>query len=216
MDCYHAIFISDTHLGTQFSQPDSLLKKLSTCSSKYLYLVGDIFDDHLSRHANWDDTFKLIHLLIFSKHFEKIFFIPGNHDQFLFSLLRFENKNFSVNYSVIHQSLNKKKYVVTHGDQFDWTITHLWNIFSHSGHFLRKIISKKALKFINKFLNDRLYDPQFEIKINQFIDNHHVDGLICGHYHDSKITPTYMNCGDWMDSFTFLVENLDGTFDIIN
>jgi UDP-2,3-diacylglucosamine pyrophosphatase LpxH len=46
-----------------------------------------------------------------------------------------------------------------------------------------------------------------------------VDGIICGHIHHANIRNIddimYMNCGDWVESCTALVEHLDGTWEII-
>ena len=45
------------------------------------------------------------------------------------------------------------------------------------------------------------------------------DGVICGHIHYATIHDEhgirYMNCGDWVESCTALVEHEDGTFEII-
>ena len=46
-----------------------------------------------------------------------------------------------------------------------------------------------------------------------------VDGVICGHIHHAVIHDDfgirYMNCGDWVESCTALVEHEDGRFEII-
>jgi len=46
-----------------------------------------------------------------------------------------------------------------------------------------------------------------------------VDGVICGHIHAAAIKEisgiTYMNCGDWVDSCTAIVEHTDGRMELI-
>jgi UDP-2,3-diacylglucosamine pyrophosphatase LpxH len=46
-----------------------------------------------------------------------------------------------------------------------------------------------------------------------------VDGAICGHIHWPMIKEvdglTYMNCGDWVDSCTAIVEHMDGRMELI-
>ena len=46
-----------------------------------------------------------------------------------------------------------------------------------------------------------------------------VDGIICGHIHhaaDRMIAGThYLNCGDWVESCTAIVETLDGQLRVI-
>jgi UDP-2,3-diacylglucosamine pyrophosphatase LpxH len=45
------------------------------------------------------------------------------------------------------------------------------------------------------------------------------DGVICGHIHHATIHSDfgvrYLNCGDWVESCTAIVEHLDGRFEII-
>jgi UDP-2,3-diacylglucosamine pyrophosphatase LpxH len=46
-----------------------------------------------------------------------------------------------------------------------------------------------------------------------------VDGVICGHIHAAAIKDlegiTYINCGDWVDSCTAIVEHTDGRMELI-
>ncbi|MEE4294359.1 MAG: hypothetical protein V2I79_10365, partial [Xanthomonadales bacterium] len=46
-----------------------------------------------------------------------------------------------------------------------------------------------------------------------------VDGVICGHIHRAEIRRmeniTYMNCGDWVESCTALVEHHDGRIELL-
>ncbi|MCX7308229.1 MAG: UDP-2,3-diacylglucosamine diphosphatase, partial [Afipia sp.] len=48
---------------------------------------------------------------------------------------------------------------------------------------------------------------------------HDADGVICGHIHFPVIRDmdgvSYMNCGDWVESCTALVEHHDGRFEIL-
>jgi UDP-2,3-diacylglucosamine pyrophosphatase LpxH len=46
-----------------------------------------------------------------------------------------------------------------------------------------------------------------------------VEGVICGHIHHANITKfgdvKYMNCGDWVESCTAIVEHYDGKFELV-
>jgi UDP-2,3-diacylglucosamine pyrophosphatase LpxH len=46
-----------------------------------------------------------------------------------------------------------------------------------------------------------------------------VDGVICGHIHRAEISAmgdiTYMNCGDWVESCTALLEHHDGRIELL-
>ena len=47
-----------------------------------------------------------------------------------------------------------------------------------------------------------------------------MDGVICGHIHHAESRKIgkidYLNCGDWVESCTALVENINGEMRIIN
>ena len=47
-----------------------------------------------------------------------------------------------------------------------------------------------------------------------------LDGVICGHIHSAAIRDidglTYINCGDWVDSCTAIVEHHDGRMELIH
>ena len=61
------------------------------------------------------------------------------------------------------------------------------------------------------------YIASYEKHMSEYCNNYH--GVICGHIHKADIKNIdkliYMNCGDWIESFTALVENIDGSFEII-
>jgi UDP-2,3-diacylglucosamine pyrophosphatase LpxH len=46
-----------------------------------------------------------------------------------------------------------------------------------------------------------------------------LDGAICGHIHWPMIKEadglSYINCGDWVDSCTAIVEHLDGRMELV-
>lgn len=63
------------------------------------------------------------------------------------------------------------------------------------------------------------YLTDFESLITEYCDKKNADGIICGHVHQPAIKTInnieYMNDGDWVESCTALVENFDGTWEII-
>ncbi|MBN8955909.1 MAG: hypothetical protein J0H17_04850, partial [Rhizobiales bacterium] len=48
---------------------------------------------------------------------------------------------------------------------------------------------------------------------------HGADGVICGHIHSAALREedgfTYVNCGDWVESCTAIVEHHDGRMELI-
>ena len=63
------------------------------------------------------------------------------------------------------------------------------------------------------------YIGAFEQTLAAEARRHGADGVICGHIHHAVIRVeddlTYVNCGDWVESCTAVVEHYDGRLEII-
>jgi len=63
------------------------------------------------------------------------------------------------------------------------------------------------------------YIGEFERVLVEEAHRHAVDGVICGHIHHAVIHDDfgvrYINCGDWVESCTAVVEHLDGRFEVL-
>ena len=59
----------------------------------------------------------------------------------------------------------------------------------------------------------------FEDSVLRHARERGVDGVICGHIHAATIRDqdgiTYINCGDWVDSCTAIVEHQDGRMELL-
>jgi hypothetical protein len=64
------------------------------------------------------------------------------------------------------------------------------------------------------------YVSDYEEAIIQMARKQNVHGVICGHVHRAEIRDTgdviYLNCGDWVESCTALVEDYDGTIRLVH
>ena len=62
-----------------------------------------------------------------------------------------------------------------------------------------------------------IYD--FEESVVRDVKGRGYDGVICGHIHAATIKQidgvTYINCGDWVDSCTAIVEHFDGRMELV-
>ena len=80
--------------------------------------------------------------------------------------------------------------------------------WSLAGYAKRKV--KRAVSFI--------FD--FEHSVIHAVRERGVDGVICGHIHSATIKQidglTYINCGDWVDSCTAIVEHPDGRMELVD
>jgi UDP-2,3-diacylglucosamine pyrophosphatase LpxH len=241
MTHYTSIFISDIHLGARGCQADAVCSflKLNTCDN--LFLVGDIVDGwQLSRrwwfpqsHAN-----VIRRILTAAKRGTAVHYILGNHDEALRRFLQFDISvgNISISDHIAYTSVSGDRLLVVHGDCFD-VLMHDKRWLMHAGdvaynaaiwaniHFNTvrrwfnleywslsnwlKQSTKQAIAFITRF----------EQQLADHCKSEGYDGIICGHIHVAAIKQIdgidYMNCGDWVESCTALVEHTDGQFQIV-
>ena len=59
----------------------------------------------------------------------------------------------------------------------------------------------------------------FEKALATEAKHHEADGVICGHIHTAALHDDfglrYINCGDWVESCTAIVEHYDGTMQLL-
>ena len=160
-------------------------------------------------------------------------------DEFLrpFVPLILEN-SLNISNDFEYTALNGKKYYITHGDFFDSiTMTKKWlailgdygyDILLHLNvvlNFFRKNIGIKKYWSLSKYVKDNVkssvsFINDFEKVLSNHARNKGYDGIICGHIHKAEIRVIdeieYLNCGDWVESCSAIVETFDGKFEIIN
>jgi UDP-2,3-diacylglucosamine pyrophosphatase LpxH len=60
----------------------------------------------------------------------------------------------------------------------------------------------------------------FEEAVARHAAERGLDGVICGHIHAAAMRPVggilYVNCGDWVDSCTAVVEHHDGRMELVH
>ena len=239
---YKSIFISDIHLGTRFSKAKVLLNFLKHNESDQLILVGDIIDGWaIKRKLVWPQAHSDViqRILKKAKKGTKVTFITGNHDEFLRPFVPLLlGDSVSIANELEYVAINKKKYYITHGDFFDSiTMTKKWlailgdygyDLLLHLNvvlNFLRKRIGIKKYWSLSKYVKDNVkssvsFISDFEAVLSTHAKNKGYDGIICGHIHKAEIRDIedieYLNCGDWVESCTAIVETYEGEFKIIN
>lgn len=237
---YRSVFISDLHLGTRDARSEDLLDFIRNVECEHLYLVGDIIDGwELRRNWRWSQAQSdiLQKILRKARKGTRVHYIIGNHDEFLRPFLPMVmGDNITVSHEKVHYALNGKRYLVVHGDMFDAiTMTKKW--VAHLGdrcylfmlrlnrpintirrwfgiyHYwsLSKMV-KQSVKQAVSFITD------YEEILSSHADDGGFDGVICGHIHHAEMrvinTVEYLNCGDWVESCTAIVEHYDGRFEI--
>jgi UDP-2,3-diacylglucosamine pyrophosphatase LpxH len=237
---YKSIFISDVHLGTKGSKAELLLIFLRDAECDNLFLVGDIFDGwRLKRNWYWAEDHSTVvqKILRMGRKGTKIYYIPGNHDEFMRQFLEHSFGNIELHNEMIYTAINGKQYIIIHGDKFDivtmnmkwiahagdWAYTALLNI-NTAIHWFRSYfrlpywsLSKWAKHKVKEAVN---FIGNYEQSLINYARIKQVNGVICGHIHSSNISVIdgieYMNSGDWVESCTALVEHLDGTWEIVS
>jgi UDP-2,3-diacylglucosamine pyrophosphatase LpxH len=82
------------------------------------------------------------------------------------------------------------------------------------GYWSLSAYAKKRVKDAVSFIG------RFEEEIVRYAKKFSVDAVLCGHIHSAAIRQfgavTYYNCGDWVETCSALVEEKDGTVNIVN
>ena len=232
------LFLSDIHLGTKGCQADELLDFLRHYEADTVYLVGDIVDGwQLKSSWYWPQSHNDVvqKLLRKARKGSRLIYIPGNHDEFLRDYYGTHFGGIEVVEDDIHVGLNGKRYLVIHGDLFDVVIRHArWLAFLGNGAYDLAIALNARLNAIRRALgltywslsqwaklkvkNAVNFIGQYEDTLSAEAHRRAVDGVICGHIHHAVIRegePIYINCGDWVESCTAVVEHYDGRFEIV-
>jgi UDP-2,3-diacylglucosamine pyrophosphatase LpxH len=236
---FRALFISDVHLGTRGCQADRLLDFIRWHDADLIYLVGDIVDGWALKGGwYWPQEHNDVvqKLLRKARKGARIVYVPGNHDEVLRDFYGTHFGGIEVVENTIHESADGKRYLVTHGDQFDLVVQNarwlallgdkaydfaiglnrVFNAIRRRLGFQYWSLSKWAKLKVKNAVN---YIGDFEKTLAAEAQRFEVDGVICGHIHHAVIHEDfgvrYVNCGDWVESCTAVAERFDGTFEII-
>src|SRR5712672_87776 len=206
------IFLSDIHLGTR------------GCQAKSGWYWPQSHNDVVQK------------LLRKSRKGARIVYVPGNHDEFLRDFYGAHFGGIDVVEDIVHRTADGRHYLIIHGDLFDVVIRHArWvallgdkaydiAIFLNT-HFnsIRRLIGlpywslSQWLKL--KVKNAVNFIGEYERALAAEARRRNVDGVICGHIHHATIRSEsgliYVNCGDWVESCTAVVEHFDGRLEVI-
>jgi UDP-2,3-diacylglucosamine pyrophosphatase LpxH len=237
---HRAIFLSDIHLGMRACQAEALLDFLRENDADTIYLVGDIIDGwalkggwYWPQHHN-DVVQKILRK---ARKGARVIYLPGNHDEFLRDFYGTHLGGIEVQETAIHETANGKRYLVLHGDAFDFVIrNHRW--LAHLGDaaydlaiFLNRVAGairrRMGLPYWSlsawakaKVKNAVNVISRFEDALAREAARQEADGVICGHIHSAASRMIgdvhYLNTGDWVESMTAIVEDDEGRFEIVH
>lgn len=220
---YRSVFISDVHLGCSECKASRLLAFLGEIEAENIYLVGDIIDVwRLSYRRYWPQSHTDILLDILARTTRcRVIYVPGNHDEFLRGMAGKTILGVWIELSYEHIASDGKVYLVTHGDQVDYVYTKLPRLarfLSWCEGMINSWFYGTHITIWKRFMRFSAMHRHIDCFEEMMIENLTVDGVICGHIHQPRITESgvlYANCGDWVDHCTAIVEHYDGRLEIV-
>ncbi|WP_185983803.1 UDP-2,3-diacylglucosamine diphosphatase [Aureimonas mangrovi] len=238
---FRTLFLSDIHLGSRAAQAAQLVDFLAHHDADTIYLVGDIVDGwRLRRSWHWPQSHNDVvqALLKKARKGAEIIYIPGNHDEFL---REFPGEHFGgveVRQNDVHVGADGRRYLVTHGDEYDVVVRHA-RIIAYLGDWsydaaialnllLNRVRRRLGMPYWSlsawaklKVKNAVSFIGAFEDALSAEARRRECDGVICGHIHHARIDPAdgrdfvYVNTGDWVESCTAVAENADGSLELL-
>jgi UDP-2,3-diacylglucosamine pyrophosphatase LpxH len=234
------IFLSDIHLGTRACQADRLLSFLRCYQSERIFLVGDIIDFWAMRRSiHWTPAQNTVvqKILKRARHGTEVIFVPGNHDEALRDYTGISFGDIRIEREYVHTTGDGRRFLIIHGDEYDQvTRHHRWvavlgdiaynflvilngwlsrmrRLLNIPGYWSLAGYAKRQVKSAVSFIFD------FEDSVVHGVQQRGLDGVVCGHIHSATIRDhlgiCYVNCGDWVDSCTAIVEHADGRLELI-
>jgi len=240
--CRHvrALFLSDVHLGTRSAKAAELLEFLRHCEADIIYLVGDIVDFwKVRRGPYWPQSHNDViqKLLRQARKGVRLVLVPGNHDEALRDFAGLHFGGIEIHKDVVHTTAEGRRYLVMHGDEFDLVVrTARWLAFLGDRGYELALWLNNPLNWLRRHLGFGYWSLSaylkyrvkraasfigaFEEAVASEATRRGVDGVICGHIHHACSRRFagihYLNCGDWVESCTAIVETREGKLRIVN
>lgn len=232
-------WISDLHLGTRGSKAGAFLEFLRNHEFETLYIVGDLIDVwQMRRGIYWPQQHNDViqKLLRKSRKGTRIVYIPGNHDEFLGGFCGYYG-HIAIAKEFVHTTADGRRILVIHGHELDTVVQNArWLAFAGDVGYQILLSFNPLINFVRRrfglgywslsaYAKKRVKDAvnfigQFESAIVRYAERYGVDAVLCGHIHSPGIRQigrvTYYNCGDWVESCSALVENFDGTIELLH
>ena len=227
------VVISDVHLGTYGCHAKELVRYLKSIDPKVLILNGDIIDiwQFRKRYFPKSHLKVLKEILKIATKGNKVYYLTGNHDEFLRKFSDLELDNFCLLDKLV-LNLGEKKAWFFHGDVFDASIQNAkwlaklggwgYDLLILLNRFINWILekmgrekyslSKKIKKSVKKAVS---FIGDFEETAIELAISNQYDYVLCGHIHQPQIREAttakgscvYLNSGDWIENLTSLEWN---------
>jgi UDP-2,3-diacylglucosamine pyrophosphatase LpxH len=234
------VFISDVHLGFRGCSAELLLDFLHHVEMDTLVLAGDIIDVwSMKKSMFWPQSHNNVVRTILgkAKRGTKVVFVPGNHDE---EFREFDGAvfgNLEIHREYIHHAADGRRMLVLHGDEFDSVVkcspwlaklgSNLYDLLLAANPYINAVRRMLDLPHwsLSAYLKAKAktalqYIDSFEDAVAQAARKRGVEVVVCGHIHRAEMRDIngilYCNDGDWVESCTSLVEDMNGTLRLID
>ncbi len=235
-----SVFISDVHLGFKGCSAELLLDFLHSVDMDHLFLVGDIIDVwSMQKSMFWPQSHNNVLRTILgkAKRGTKVIYVPGNHDEVFRDFDGAVFGNLEIHREYVHQTATGKRLLLLHGDEFDSVVkcspwlaklgSTLYDLLLAANPYINWARRKLDLPHwsLAAYLKHKAktavqYIGSFEEAVAQAARKRGVDTVVCGHIHHAEIRDidgiTYCNDGDWVESCSSLVEDMNGQLRLID
>ena len=238
---YKTVVVSDIHLGSRYSKVHEVSDFIESVDCDRLILNGDTIDGWQLQQNDYEfwgaDQARFFRLVLkkIEKYNTDVFFLRGNHDDFLDKILPMAMGKLNILKDMILES-GGLKFFVTHGVVFDNVTSHMkWVaklgsvmytvllIFNALYNRLRALFGKPYYSFSqaikNKVKKAVANASDFDQMLTDMARAKGCQGVICGHIHrpeDRMINGVrYLNSGDWVETLSALVEDQEGNWSVV-
>ena len=239
LEC-RTVFLSDIHLGTKDSKADECRRFLKHIRAEKIVLVGDIVDAWaLSRGSRWRRRHtRFIRTLLKKMEQEdvEVLYLRGNHDDVLERFLPFALGRLHIAKEYVHGAADGRRYLCVHGDGFDAISTnHRWlAVLGSLGYDVLLMVNRlynryrawrgKEYYSVSRAIKGKVksavnFIGKYEEQLQNLAVKRQCEGIIAGHVHhpaDAMVGDIrYLNCGDWVETMSAVVEYADGRMETL-
>ncbi len=234
-----SVFISDVHLGFRGARAEYLLDFLASIEARQIFVIGDLIDFWaLKRAVYWPAAHQevLRTLLTLARTGTRVTYVPGNHDELCRVLCGSRYGPVEVRRDCVFEAADGRRLLVLHGDEFDDAVkfggllkrvgAFAYDAIIRVNHGLHRVRRRLGYGYwsladwIKERVPDALdYIDRFERAAAAEAARRGFDGVICGHLHRPALKEIdgvlYCNDGDWVESCTSLVEDMNGRLAVL-
>ena len=236
---YRSVFVSDVHLGARACRAEALLAFLDGIECEQLYLLGDIVDGwRLQRRWFWPAAHAAVIDRIFAlaRSGVAVTYVPGNHDAFARPHDGFSAEGITIAEEAEHIATDGRRYLLVHGDAYDpgsrcGVLSRWGGDLAYRGLLRLDEAGRWACHGLG--LNEvgiagwakrrsalvRRVVHRFEAALVEEARRRGFAGVVCGHIHSAGARAigevVYVNCGDWVESCSAVVETANGELDVL-